>query len=85
MTPDQEAKLGALKVKQRLAAERLQRIATAFGDAAFYRLIGELPPEDESEKIAAYEQTLKRIDAFADREERILQEAGILPSRKAGE
>jgi hypothetical protein len=79
LTPDQERKHDELKRRSALAAERLQRIADALGDAAYLREFEMQPDKDESELIRAWEHTLKRIDEITDEEERLLKEAGILP------
>jgi hypothetical protein len=42
-----------------------------------------LPPQkDESQPVAAYEQVLERMDKFAEQQELLLQEVGILPSQE---
>jgi hypothetical protein len=82
MTPEQEKKRADLQRKQELAAGRLQRIVDTLSDAAVLRHLESRPPEDESHLITVYEETLNRMDELIDEEERLLQEAGILPSWK---
>jgi hypothetical protein len=80
-------KLEDLQLKQNRTAERLQRIVNALAGTRFDRLVEEalfkLPPQkDESQPVAAYEQVLERMDKFAEQQELLLQEVGILPSRE---
>jgi hypothetical protein len=80
-------KLEDLQLKQNRTAERLQRIVNALAGTRFDRLVEEaffkLPsPKDESQPVAAYEQVLERMDKFAEQQELLLQEAGILPGRE---
>jgi hypothetical protein len=79
MTPEQNARLEELENKSRLAAQRLQRVALILGQAAWRRALGARPSEDEASQIAAYNQTLKRIEEITDQQEKLLREAGILP------
>jgi hypothetical protein len=79
VTPDQEARYSDLKIRTKLAADRLQRIVDTLAEAAFLRELGVRPPEDETAQIVDYERTLKRIDEITAEEEALLQEAGILP------
>jgi len=80
-------KLEDLQLKQNRTAERLQRIVNALAGTRFDRLVEEAllklpPPKDESQPVAAYEQVLERMDKFAEQQELLLQEVGILPSRE---
>jgi hypothetical protein len=81
-------KLEDLQLKQNRTAERLQRIVNALAGTRFDRLLVEealfkLPPQkDESQPVAAYEQVLERMDKFAEQQELLLQEVGILPSQE---
>jgi hypothetical protein len=80
-------KLEDLQLKQNRTAERLQRIVNALAGTRFDRLVEEAllklpPPKDESQPVAAYEQVLERMDKFAEQQELLLQEGGILPSRE---
>ena len=80
-------KLEDLQLKQNGTAERLQRIVNALAGTRFDRLVEEAllklpPPKDESQPVAAYEQVLERMDKFAEQQELLLQEVGILPSRE---
>jgi hypothetical protein len=77
-------KLEGLQLKQNRTAERLQRIVNALAGTHFDRLVEAAlfklpPPKDESQPVAAFEQVLERMDKFADQQELLLQEAGILP------
>jgi predicted secreted protein len=81
MTPEQEAKHQDLKIRSRLAADRLQRIAEVLGKAAYLRELGVHPAENEMAKLKAYETTLKRMEELTDEEESLLRDAGILPKK----
>lgn len=79
MTIERDRRYEDLQMKATLAANKLQQIVDALGDAAIARHNGRKPLIDEQKYLDAYERTLDRIFEIAGNQEKLLQEAGILP------
>ena len=82
MTQEQEKQWQDLQDRRARLAGRLQRIADVMGNRAIRRHQGVTRSDDAEQKAAdvgLWEETMARIEEVTDKQEQLLQEAGILP------
>jgi hypothetical protein len=85
MTRNKEAKEEDLGLQQRLLAQRLQRLADAMANRAIRRHAGVTRADDaenDAAELRAWKETLRRIEEVTAEQERLFQDAGILPKEK---